>query len=513
MKTFSEALMAGFIDPSATIELPLGDSVRCVLVHGFLSPRECENLIEAIERHGFASAAPDYPPSYRDNDRIVADDPALASKLFERLTQCASHFSGLNTVIDEDDWTVIGVNERLRFCRYRPGTRFRAHQDGVHHRHNTQSRLTFMVYLNDDAFIGGDTVFFNDRSAAMSDRDAILCLRPRRGSLIVFDHALWHTGALVSAGQKYVMRSDLMYEPQQPPQLDGPFQPGHRGYVWALVRLGDSGFASAGRDATIRLWDRDGGCLGQLNGHTQSVLGLVECAPGELVSHSRDRIIRRWSLATGTSSVIGTSDSAVLSCAQLDCGRLVTGAADGSLMVWDLAAGTASRHQTHSHWIWAIAPLGNGRFATASEDGTVRLWQREEPDCVQVIDLGQSLRTLASWIDTHGSVILAAGDIEGMVHLLATDPVPLRLNSFCAHEGPVRRVRFESRHLLLTCGEDGLVSRWNLQSLQGTVIGSHDNFATDVLPTGDGRWVSCGYDGRIIMQGAKTCPTVSSSGA
>lgn len=371
----------------------------------------------------------------------------------------------------------------------------------MHHRQSTQSRLTFMVYLNDAAFSGGETLFFAGRAAALSGRDATLCLRPRQGSLIVFDHGLWHAGARVGSGHKYVMRSDLMYQPQHPTQVEGPFQPGHRGYIWALARLGDSGFASAGRDASIRLWDHKGECLGQLDGHTQSILGVLEIAPGELVSHSRDRTIRRWFLATGKSTLVGTADSAVLSGARLDGGRLVTGAADGCVTLWNLTSGAADRRQAHASWIWAIVPSGDGGFATASEDATVRLWQPEERDCAQMIDLGRPLRTLASWVDADGRVILAAGDLDGRVYLLATVPTLARLDCFAAHDGAVRRVRFEARDVLLSCGEDGLVKRWNLATRQATIIGSHDNFATDVLPIASGRWISCGYDGRIMLLG------------
>lgn len=400
---------------------------------------------------------------------------------------------------------MVCVNERLRFCRYTPGTQFHAHQDGVHHGPNTQSRLTFMVYLNDDAFSGGETVFFNGRSEAMSGQDGTLRLKPRKGSLIVFDHALWHAGALVESGRKYVMRSDLMYEPRHlAQQVSGAFQPGHEGYVWVLASLGDEGFASAGRDATIRLWDREGGCRGTLEGHKQSILGLVESAPGELVSHSRDRTIRKWSLRTGKSTLIGTSDSAVLSCARLDCDHLVSGAADGGVTILNLTTGAADRRQGHACWVWAIAALGNGGFATAAEDGTIKLWQREGKHCTQVIELGRPLRTLASWVDADGSVTLAAGDIDGMVHVLAISPTPVLFNCLTAHDGPVRRVRFEARDVLLTCGEDGLVNRVSLLSQQCSLIGKHDNFATDVLPISPGRWISCGYDSRIIRHGTNT---------
>lgn len=483
----------------AAVEFPLGPGEPCVLVHGFLSAHECDALIQATEQRGFTGAGPDYPPSYRDNDRLVADDPGLAGQLFERLLGGAARSAEMTGIINEAGWTITGVNERLRFCRYRPGTQFRAHQDGVHHRSCSQSRLTFMVYLNDDTFTGGDTLFFEGRSSAMEGRDPVP-LRPRKGSLILFSHSLWHAGARVHTGVKYVMRSDLMYRPEHPAEADGAFQPGHRGYVWALAALRDFGIASGGRDSTIRLWDDEGAPLGTLDGHTQSVLGLVEMAPGQLVSHSRDRTIRQWSLATGASTIIGTSDSAVLSAARLDRERLVTGDASGKLAVWNLTTGTAETWRAHDSWVWTIAPLRDGDFATASEDGLIRLWRSVDRCAMAAANLGYPLRAMASLV-TRDVAMLAAGDVKGTVHLLGAGQELERLGSFTAHDGPVRRVRFESEHMLLTCGEDGFVRRWDLRTQQCTVVAAHTNFATDVLRTGPGRWISCGYDGRIEAHG------------
>ncbi|NWB31158.1 2OG-Fe(II) oxygenase [Pseudomonas gingeri] len=178
MNSFVDTLVPGAIVPSATVELPLGGTVRCVLVHGFLSASECEALVQATEQRGFATAETDYPSSYRDNDRLLADDPALAGRLFERLMDCASRMPGLWAVMNENDWRMVAVNERLRFCCYRPGTQFGPHQDGVYHRQNAQSRLTFMVYLNDEGFSGGETVFFEGRSSAMANQEAAGCMTP-----------------------------------------------------------------------------------------------------------------------------------------------------------------------------------------------------------------------------------------------------------------------------------------------------------------------------------------------
>lgn len=489
-------LVGSVAEPGATsVEFPLGAGEACILVHGFLSAQECDALIQAAEQRGFTGAGPDYPPSYRDNDRLVADDPDLAARLFERLLGYADRSADVGDVMRDPGRTLAGVNERLRFCRYRPGTQFRAHQDGVHHRPCSQSQLTFMVYLNDDAFTGGDTLFFEGRCAAMADRDPI-ALHPRKGSLILFSHALWHAGARVDTGVKYVMRSDLMYRSEHPAEADGAFQPGHRGYVWTLAALRGVGLASGGRDTTIRLWSDAGAALGTLDGHTQSVLGLVEMEPGVLVSHSRDRTIRRWALETGTSTLVGSCEAAVLSAARLDHERLVTGDASGKLAVWNLATGTAETWRAHDSWVWAIAPTREGDIATASEDGSLRLWRSADNGAKAAANLGRPLRTLASHATRDGT-LLAAGNVDGAVHLLMAGQELASLGSLPAHDGPVRRVRFESEHLLLTCGEDGFVRRWDLSSRQGSVITAHANFATDVLCVGPDHWITCGYDGRI----------------
>ncbi len=54
--------------------------------------------------------------------------------------------------------------------------------------------LTFMIYLNDGSdFSGGDTASYaNGPSAAPDANPAVARLRPKMGSLILFDHSIWH---------------------------------------------------------------------------------------------------------------------------------------------------------------------------------------------------------------------------------------------------------------------------------------------------------------------------------
>jgi hypothetical protein len=129
--------------------------------------------------------------------RVMVDSAALAGSLFDR----ARPF--LPTRVDF--WQLHGMNERFRYYRYDVGQRFRPHYDGSYRRHRgEESRLTFMVYLNDD-FEGGTTEFYGD------DEKPKASIRPRRGMALVFVHGQLHEGAPVIRGRKYVLRTDVMY--------------------------------------------------------------------------------------------------------------------------------------------------------------------------------------------------------------------------------------------------------------------------------------------------------------
>ncbi|CAD7704156.1 unnamed protein product [Ostreobium quekettii] len=76
-----------------------------------------------------------------------------------------------------------------------------------------------MVYLNDD-FEGGATNFLKDVAPLQSNEerrpratpDQIRHkVMPEAGTAIIFNHRLLHEGETVTAGVKYMLRSDVMY--------------------------------------------------------------------------------------------------------------------------------------------------------------------------------------------------------------------------------------------------------------------------------------------------------------
>mgnify|MGYP000188354747 CR=1 FL=1 len=129
----------------------------------------------------------------RNNARLIFDDVDVAAALWAKVEpHVPGFFQG---------WQAVGLNERFRLYRYGPGQRFAPHFDGAFHRSAyEQSFVTVLLYLDDD-MQGGHT--------ALLDFDVVV--RPKAGRLFVFEHAVLHEGAEVTAGVKHVLRTDVMY--------------------------------------------------------------------------------------------------------------------------------------------------------------------------------------------------------------------------------------------------------------------------------------------------------------
>ena len=92
-----------------------------------------------------------------------------------------------------------------------------AHHDGRNRRPAGDSFLTALLYLNGEGeslegeegepLEGGHTLFLS------GDGDPVARVAPRKGSLLLFDHHLYHRGEGVRRGTKFCLRSDLLYQP------------------------------------------------------------------------------------------------------------------------------------------------------------------------------------------------------------------------------------------------------------------------------------------------------------
>lgn len=465
----------------------------CYLVRNFLSREECSRLISRGRQLGYRKPDPVYPPSYRNNERLVVDDKDLAATLYQGLN------SALAPLTDEQghNWLPIGINERIRFCRYLPGQFFGIHQDGVHHRTSrVQSRMTFMVYLNDSAeFSGGATRFFANRSP---DSQTVVQIAPECGTLILFDHSLWHDGEPVTSGEKYILRSDILYECS-----DVTLSDEHSGYVWSVIELDDGRLATGGRDTTVRIWNRtpEGVQLDQvLNGHGCSVSALLTPSRVHLWTGSRDGQLIQWRNEHGkwclerAQTVCG---GAILSLSRAG-DAIACGSADGGIRLFS-SAGNAIGSLQGSGWAWALSETKSGELISAHEDGYLRLWDLNKKQLIDSVLAGPPLKSLA----VSGSQIAAGGE-DGQIFTWQTKGGRIRtLRRWQAHAGAVRSVAFQSDGTLWSGGEDDLGLSWSVETSSRQSVRPHDGFVTCVRPLIDGAIASTSYDGHLRIAGAK----------
>lgn len=485
---------------------PTQSGQTCYLVPDAFSRAECDSWIEATEARGYAPTGGSYPAAYRNNDRLLFDDPVLAATLFARLE------SELPPELDlgGERWRLVGLNPRFRCCRYEGGQRFTIHRDGPYAPATDQrSWLTVMLYLNGEgAFAGGATTFYADRSGA----DELAAVAPAAGTLVVFSHDLWHAGEAVTAGRKYVLRSDVLYQrvPTREPEGSRPAGPripgalkvlrGHQSYVWSVIALSQGGLASAGRDGTIRIWSASGEALQVLRGPWRSVTALAEGGPGQLWAGHRDGLLQRFELSSGAASatIQPETPGPILALAPRPEGGVVVAESSGWVTWRDGEGAILSRARAHEGWVWALTRTSTG-WASGGEDGVIRRWSEEgEPESPQaeITRLESPIRALADL----GKGQLAIGGATGQVWLQEPGS-PLR--HIGSHRGIVRALLPLPKGLLASGGEDDRIRFWSLSGGENEESShAHADFVTALAlvgPASRARLASASYDGTLAL--------------
>jgi len=214
--------------------IPIYNRAPCAfLIHDLFSSDECAHLIKLAEDKGFDYATVEGPGGnqimrrdIRSCGRSIIDDAKLADSIYEKVMAAirgtqpfeekvmhapwVSKVSAQNNAGANDRLTAIGLNERLRVMKYTKGNFFATHQDIAYtrgpefgDRAGETSHITVQIYLN-EKFKGGTTRFVSG--------ERYYDVQPRKGSALVFDHNLLHQGAEVTRGQKYSVRTDIMFK-------------------------------------------------------------------------------------------------------------------------------------------------------------------------------------------------------------------------------------------------------------------------------------------------------------
>ena len=187
------------------------DSPLIFTVDEVFSHIECLSFIELSHQYDyetadiFVNSTCQIRSNVRNNKRVIYDDLQLAETLFSKLKY----------VLPEqlNGWKLSGLNERFRFYRYENGETFKPHWDGIYEVNDWHSsKLTLLIYLSED-FTGGETIFYRDSGMLKPCKETqIANIKPKLGQILVFEHQQLHEGAPVLSGQKYVLRTDVMYK-------------------------------------------------------------------------------------------------------------------------------------------------------------------------------------------------------------------------------------------------------------------------------------------------------------
>ncbi|MES2733446.1 MAG: 2OG-Fe(II) oxygenase [Bacteroidota bacterium] len=477
----------------------------CVVIPKLFSEAECKGLLTEHIQQSFQKAIEHYPTYYRNNDRLVIDSEPLAQQLLEKVKPFLPEILTVQSdnSVEQGVWHLKELNNRFRYCRYTTGQYFNRHLDGVHYRsHQVQSKLTFMLYLNSsDGFEGGRTLFYRSKES----QEIWAAYLPKQGDLIIFDHNIWHEGEKLLAGEKYVLRSDILYE--KIAEEDASISPrltqfceGHLGYIWKLLPFSNRLFVSGGRDRIIKIWDVNGVCKQRLPAHQNSILCLAQINDNVFISGSRDQTIKVWELNNehfALKTEMRLHQAVVLSLCKVNDETFASSGGDKLIHISTIQGNHLCTLQGHTDWVWNIIMLSENVLASCSEDTTIKIWEINQGCCQSTLHDHCPVHSIA--FDKESNRLIS-GNFNGEItcqttHSQFADWQPEK--RFQAHNSIIRTLLLINQRYLASGGEDNKVRLWDLSNAQCLAEFQHTNFVQSLALNGNNQLLSASYDGQI----------------
>ncbi|KAI0206044.1 hypothetical protein F4808DRAFT_447911 [Astrocystis sublimbata] len=231
--------------------LPEFKDCYAVVLDHVLSPSECSQLLafaedSVMDEDKMPSEASGPPsswrpalvhigggyevenPSYRKGERIIWDQQEIVNRLWARMVPIPEIQEKLLTlpgaVIGVPDrktnYKFHSVNKRMRFLKYTAGQFFKPHCDGPYGEETPegdilQTYMTVHLYLNDSRQEVGPGVDLDGGATSFLSRDGsrTIPVNPKAGRVLIFQHSrLRHSGDDVVAGEKFTVRTDILYK-------------------------------------------------------------------------------------------------------------------------------------------------------------------------------------------------------------------------------------------------------------------------------------------------------------
>lgn len=254
MRTFDKYTKTNILLPiiNPDIQIKSWEEDDILFIDGLLSPEWCKLTIEN-SKNLYSSMKDEYPIDLRDSDRFLTINNELSSFLWENIKDpMTNYFKTSLSPLDNPntnrpnmpygfgvlgDWIPCGVNECFRFIKYKaPSVGFYPHRDTLYvENFRKRSIYTLLIYLNDlEKDACGETIFIEPSiDTKHSTYDTVSeelkngynitsSIKPKTGLIAIMDHNRIHMGNKLNFGEKYIIRSDIIFECIKRPDNYGP---------------------------------------------------------------------------------------------------------------------------------------------------------------------------------------------------------------------------------------------------------------------------------------------------
>ncbi|NEO32503.1 MAG: TIR domain-containing protein [Symploca sp. SIO3C6] len=264
--------------------------------------------------------------------------------------------------------------------------------------------------------------------------------------------------------------------------------------------------ASASDNNTIKLWNRQGKLLQTLEGHTKLVFSVAFSPDGKTIaSASDDNTVKLWNLQGELLQTLQGHQDGVNSVAFSPDGKIIASASrDKTVKLWNLQGELLQTLQGDQSWVNSVAFSPDGKtIASASDDQTVKLWSLQ----------GKLLQILQGHQDGVNSVAFSP---DGKIIASASRDKTIKLwnlqgellQTLQAHEGGVNSVAFApQRHAessnnqtLASASWDRTVKLWSLEGQKLQTLTGHERAVNSVAFSNNGKTIaSASRDGTIKL--------------